>query len=82
MNSPFLSLSQTIWLAANDAAFAVFDSFPVTPGHVLVVTRRVVATWFEATEDEQSALMSLVNEVKLILDERLQPKPDARGHRD
>jgi superfamily II DNA or RNA helicase/diadenosine tetraphosphate (Ap4A) HIT family hydrolase/HKD family nuclease/phage repressor protein C with HTH and peptisase S24 domain len=76
MNSPFLSLSQTIWLAANDAAFAVFDSFPVTPGHVLVVTRRVVATWFEATEDEQSALMSLVNEVKLILDERLQPKPD------
>lgn len=76
MNSPFLSLSQTAWIAANDSGFAVFDSFPVTPGHVVVVTRRVVATWFEATEAEQSDLMALVNEVKLILDERLKSKPD------
>ncbi len=41
-----------------------------------MVTRRVVATWFEATPEEQAALMSLVNEVKVILDERLNPKPD------
>lgn len=54
----------------------MFDRFPVTPGHVLVVTRRIVVTWFEATAAEQSALMSLVNEVKSILDERLKPKPD------
>lgn len=75
MNSPFLSLSRTVWIAANDSAFAVFDSFPVVPGHVLVVTRRMVPTWFEATVAEQVDLMSLVNEVKSILDERLMPKP-------
>ncbi|MEZ6031787.1 MAG: DEAD/DEAH box helicase family protein [Planctomycetaceae bacterium] len=76
MTSPFVSHSPTDWITANDAAFAVFDRFPVTPGHALVVTHRVVATWFEATAAEQSALMSLVNEVKAILDERLTPKPD------
>lgn len=76
MTSSFVSHSPTDWITANDAAFAVFDRFPVTPGHVLVVTHRVVATWFEATAAEQSALMSLVNEVKSILDERLNPRPD------
>lgn len=76
MHTPFLEVTNSTWLVSNDVAFALFDNFPVTPGHVLIVTRRVVATWFEATQSEQSALMSLVNEVKSILDERLKPKPD------
>ena len=76
MTSPFLYSSSEKWITANEAAFAIFDNFPVTPGHVLVVTRRLVSTWFEATQAEQAAVMSLVNEVKSILDGRLKPKPD------
>lgn len=76
MTSPFLSNSSETWITANEAAFAIFDNFPVTPGHVLVVTRRLVSNWFEATQAEQAAVISLVNEVKSILDERLKPKPD------
>jgi len=64
------------WLCSNDLAFVVFDGFPVSPGHVLVVTRRMVATWFDATDEEQAALMGLVNEAKRRLDVRLEPKPD------
>ncbi len=74
--SPFLTQPQTDWIASNAEAFAVFDRYPVSAGHALVVTRRVVANWFEATVAEQTALMALVNEVKVILDERLKPKPD------
>lgn len=76
MKSVFLLQPESSWIAANSLAFALFDGFPVVPGHVLVVTRRVVATWFDATREEQIALMSLVNDVKTILDERLKPKPD------
>lgn len=76
MVSPFLHIPSSDWLASNDLAFAIADGFPVAQGHTLVVTRRVVATWFEATQSEQTALMTLVNDVKAILDERLQPKPD------
>lgn len=76
MTSPFLSSSSETWITANDTAFAIFDNFPVTPGHVLVVTRRLVSNWFEATQAEQAAVMSLVNEVKSILDELLKPEPD------
>ena len=48
----------------------------MSPGHVLVVTRRVVPTFFECTAAEQQALMTLVGEVKALLDARLDPRPD------
>jgi len=64
-------------VALRDAlAFAVFDSFPVSPGHVLVVTRRVVPTFFECSADEQAAVMALVGEAKRLLDKKLVPRPD------
>ncbi len=76
MKSPFLCVSPEDWIASNELAFAIFDGFPVAPGHSLVVTKRLVATWFDARADEQAALMELVNVVKQKLDETLQPKPD------
>lgn len=75
-SSPFLSVSSGDWIASNELSFAIFDRFPVTPGHSLVITKRLVPTWFDATPREQAALMELVNVVKQLLDERLMPKPD------
>ena len=74
--SPFLGLPEAEWLCANELAFAIYDSFPVSPGHVLVITRRGVPTYFDCTAAEQAAVMVLVGEVKRLLDERLDPKPD------
>jgi superfamily II DNA or RNA helicase/diadenosine tetraphosphate (Ap4A) HIT family hydrolase/HKD family nuclease/phage repressor protein C with HTH and peptisase S24 domain len=74
--SPFLAISAGNWLCSNDLAFAIFDGFPVSPGHVLVTTRRIVETWFDASDEEQAALMVLVKEAKRLLDLRLDPKPD------
>lgn len=75
-DSPFLSVPSSDWLCSNDLAFAIFDGFPVSPGHVLVTTRRIVETWFEATDEEQAALMALVKEAKRLLDIQLSPRPD------
>ena len=74
--SPFVEVPKAEWVCANELAFAIFDSFPVSPGHVLVITRRVVPTYFDCTAAEQAAVMVLVGEVKRLLDERLDPKPD------
>ena len=46
--SPFSAIPEAEWVCANELAFAIFDSFPVSPGHVLVITRRVVATYSTA----------------------------------
>jgi superfamily II DNA or RNA helicase/diadenosine tetraphosphate (Ap4A) HIT family hydrolase/SOS-response transcriptional repressor LexA len=76
VSSPFESVSREDWLAENQLAFAFFDRFPVSPGHTLVVTKRVIPTWFDATIEEQHALMELVNQVKDLLEERCSPRPD------
>ncbi|MDP1823188.1 MAG: DEAD/DEAH box helicase family protein [Archangium sp.] len=71
--SVFLSIPPSEWLASNDHAFAIWDQYPVTPGHALVITRRVVPDWFSATPVERAALMQLVDEVKRLLDAGQQP---------
>jgi hypothetical protein len=74
--SPFLAIPEAEWICANDLCFAILDSFPVSPGNVLVITRRVVPTYFDCTAAEQAAFMELVGEMKKRLDVRLDPKPD------
>jgi diadenosine tetraphosphate (Ap4A) HIT family hydrolase len=75
MTSPFLERPESDWIASNELAFAIHDSYPVSPGHALVVPRRVIATWFEASRDERQAIFDLVDEVKHLLDART-PAPD------
>jgi diadenosine tetraphosphate (Ap4A) HIT family hydrolase len=67
-NSPFLARPPAEWLASNSLAFAIRDAFPVSPGHALVVPRRAIANWFEATREEREALFDLVDEVRKQLD--------------
>lgn len=73
MQSPFLDRPVTDHVAANELAFAIRDLYPVTPGHTLVIPRRLVANWFEATPAEHAAIMDLVVEVKRQLDAELRP---------
>lgn len=49
------------------------DLYPVSPGHLLVIPNRHVADWFELTDEEQQAVMELVNLAKTRLDETLKP---------
>lgn len=51
---PFLAVSAGDWLCSNDPAFAIFDGFSVSPGHVLITTRGIFETWFDASDEEQA----------------------------
>lgn len=73
MSSPFLERPVSSWIASNDLAFAIFDGFPVSPGHTLVIPKRLVATWFEASAEEQRALMALVEVMKERLEREYRP---------
>jgi diadenosine tetraphosphate (Ap4A) HIT family hydrolase len=71
--SPFLAQPESAWTASNALAFALRDRYPVSPGHSLIIPRRLVATWFDATRDEQIALFDLIEKVKRTLDEEFHP---------
>lgn len=60
-------------LLENDLAFAKYDLYPVSPGHVLVVPKRHTASWFDLTAEEQTAMFVLANQAKKLLDERYAP---------
>jgi diadenosine tetraphosphate (Ap4A) HIT family hydrolase len=60
-------------VASNRLAFAIRDAFPVSPGHTLIVPRRLVATWFDASVDERAAIVELLDVVKQQLDAELHP---------
>ena len=69
----FLDVPEGLWVAHNELAFAFTDRFPVSPGHTLVVTRRLVSDWWDATPAEKLAVLDLVEEVKAQLDESHRP---------
>lgn len=71
--SVFLEVPQSEWLSSNPLAFAIRDKHPVSKGHVLVVTRRLIPTWWDATIPERESLMMLVDEMKLKLDREFRP---------
>lgn len=72
-SSPFLDRPQTDHVAANALAFAIRDGFPVSEGHTLIIPRRLVATWFEASRAEQLAILDLIDDVKRDLDRLYRP---------
>ena len=72
-HSVFMNVPEDEWIASNALAFAIRDNFPASPGHCLVVPRRLVVTWDEATAEEQAALMALVSQVKEQLRAELNP---------
>ena len=53
---PFCTVGPERVIFTNDLVLALWDRFPLSPGHALIVPRRHVAGWTEATEQEREAL--------------------------
>jgi len=60
-------------LAQNEAAVAVLDSFPVSPGHTLVLPRRHVVTIWDFRPDEYELCFRLVRDLQSLLTTRFAP---------
>ena len=57
----------------NELAYADQDRGPGLQGHCLIITRRHVAEYFQATAEEKAAIWELVDEMKGILDKEYNP---------
>jgi len=63
----FCAVASARELIAGKLAYATLDRFPVNPGHVLVIPRRHVTSWFDATEEERGEMMSLLEQARQIV---------------
>jgi diadenosine tetraphosphate (Ap4A) HIT family hydrolase len=66
----FCNLDESAAIISNDYAIAIND---VTPGHTLIVTKRHIASFFEATREEQTAMFDLLTKMRQLL--LLSPHP-------
>lgn len=55
----------------NDFCYAVFDHFPVSPGHMLIIPKNHYNTYFD--QPIHTSLWNLVDESKYYLDKKFSP---------
>ncbi|BCS53460.1 HIT family protein [Geobacter sp. SVR] len=63
----FCHLDPSWFVMDNNLALAIYDNFPVTPGHALIIPKRHMVSLFEATREEQAALLDLTAAMRLLL---------------
>ena len=75
MTSPclFCTLGAGRIVLANELAVVIRDSFPVSPGHTLIIPKRHVVSFFDVTGDEREAMLALLDSAKLGLDAAFHP---------
>ena len=67
---PFCAISAAACLYEGGQVRAIWDAYPVTEGHALVITRRHVASNQVATHEEQAELLAAVDVVRDVIRER------------
>lgn len=73
-NCPFCNPEKERELIVESAtAYAIFDKFPVSEGHALIIPKKHISDYFDLSFKEQSACAYLLNKVKETIKKRFNP---------
>jgi len=73
MSCPFCTLSQERIVEENEHALWIYDGFPVSPGHSLIIPKRHVGSFFEVSTEERLAMLVLLDQAKAAVDDQYHP---------
>lgn len=60
-------------IMSSKLSFAIYDKYPVNPGHMLIIPRRHVADFFDLTFEERADINDLLNQCRDFLIEKHRP---------
>lgn len=66
---PFCTLPGGRVVEENELALLILDGYPVSPGHSLIIPKRHVGSFFEATAPERAALLALLDKAKDLVEQ-------------
>lgn len=69
----FCEIAESRVIKTNDLAFAAFDLYPVSNGHVLIIPYRHVSSFFELNMQEITSINNLLHLIKIDLDNKYSP---------
>ncbi|PWN05482.1 HIT family protein [Rhodohalobacter mucosus] len=73
MRSVFTEILHDQWLHRSTLFFIVPDKYPVSPGHLLIISRRDCTNFFDLTKEEQAELPSLILKAKELIEQTHSP---------
>jgi diadenosine tetraphosphate (Ap4A) HIT family hydrolase len=73
MSCIFCEIPEERIVCENDLAVAILDRHPVNPGHMLIIPRRHIVSFFDVTNEEIIAINELLHKCKYLLDEQYHP---------
>jgi len=74
LDCPFCesSIREKVILEGN-YVFAIYDQYPVSKGHVLVITKRHCCDYFSLTEEEKMEAWKMISEIQIWVKEKHTP---------
>ena len=69
----FLDIPQEQHLLQGEHFFVIKDSFPVSPGHCLIVSRDPKADYFDLNKIERHELTELIHQVRACIEQEHSP---------
>ena len=73
-NCPFCTNeSDRELILESDTVFAIFDKFPVSKGHALIIPKRHCADYFDLSTEEQVNCFALLNQVQKLISAQFKP---------
>jgi diadenosine tetraphosphate (Ap4A) HIT family hydrolase len=69
----FCRLDESRIALENELGVVIYDNYPVSKGHALIIPKRHISSLSEATTQEVIALFSLIDEAKKVLIETYKP---------
>lgn len=73
LNCTFCNINKERIIAENEGAIAIYDGFPVSQGHLLIITKKHFPNYFEADQRTKDELLKLIDECKIIVDKKFNP---------
>jgi diadenosine tetraphosphate (Ap4A) HIT family hydrolase len=70
---PFCALSGDRIVASDGLSVVFRDGFPISLGHTLIIPRRHIGSFFEATPDERASLLHLLDQAQQALASEFHP---------
>lgn len=73
MTCPFCSLPHERIVQENEHALWIYDGYPVSPGHSLIIPKRHVGSFFEVSTEERMGMLALLDQAKAAVDDQYHP---------
>lgn len=73
---PFGPIEPERILAQDELFVVAFDKFPVSPGHALIIVKRLAARFQELTPEKKTRIIYWIDWCQAHLDQTMNPEPD------